>query len=110
MSVPSIPSRFLTPVIDAAQHDNEDSQDICKMSRLVDDPTKVGPGTYLVSEDAVKKSPKSTINWQNSRSMRSGVWASNMTQPSVGPGSYTQSNMHYKPMQPFFPRNGATKK
>lgn len=80
------------------------------MSRLVDDPTKVGPGTYLISEEAVKKSPKSTINWQNSRSMRSGVWASNMTQPTVGPGSYTQSNMHYKPMQPFFPRTGATKK
>ena len=89
MSVPSIPSRFLTPVIDAGQNDNDESQDICKMSRLVDDPSKVGPGTYLVNEEPVKKSPKSTINWQNSKSQRSGVWASTFTQASVGPGAYT---------------------
>lgn len=42
--------------------------------------------------------------------MRSGVWASTLTAPAVGPGAYTQSNMHYKPMQPFFPRDGAIKK
>ena len=51
MSVPSIPSRFLTPVIDAGTADHDDTQDICKMSRLVDDPSKVGPGTYLVNEE-----------------------------------------------------------
>ena len=51
MSVPSIPSRFMTPVIDANTADPEDSQDICKMSRLVDDPTKVGPGTYVINEE-----------------------------------------------------------
>ena len=51
MSVPSIPSRFLTPVIDAGTQDQDDTQDICKMSRLVDDPSKVGPGTYLVNEE-----------------------------------------------------------
>ena len=51
MSVPSIPSRFLTPVIDAGSQDHDDTQDICKMSRLVDDPSKVGPGTYLVNEE-----------------------------------------------------------
>ena len=51
MSVPSIPSRFLTPVIDAGTQDHDDTQDICKMSRLVDDPSKVGPGTYLVNEE-----------------------------------------------------------
>jgi len=47
MSVPSIPSRFLTPIIDAVGQDDQDpSGDICKMSRLVDDPSKVGPGSY----------------------------------------------------------------
>ena len=46
MSVPSIPSRFLTPVIDANAIVDEEDQEICKMSRLVDDPSKVGPGTY----------------------------------------------------------------
>ena len=79
MSVPSIPSRFLTPVIDAGTQDPDDTQDICKMSRLVDDPSKVGPGTYLVNEDQIKKSPKSTINWLNSKSQRSGVLPSTKT-------------------------------
>ena len=52
MSVPSIPSRFLTPIIDANQDDTQDGQgDICKMSRLVDDPAKVGPGSYIITED-----------------------------------------------------------
>ena len=50
MSVPSIPSRFLTPVIDATAQQNDD-QEICKMSRLVDDPSRVGPGTYLLVEE-----------------------------------------------------------
>ena len=77
------------------------------MSRLVDDPSKVGPGTYLVNEDQIKKSPKSTINWANSRSIRSGILPNTKTQPNVGPGAYTQSNLHFKPMQPFIPREGA---
>ena len=51
MSVPSIPSRFLTPIIDANQEDADGSGDICKMSRLVDDPSKVGPGTYQIQEE-----------------------------------------------------------
>ena len=46
MSVPSIPSRFLTPIIDGSQDKVDADGDICKMSRLVDDPGKVGPGTY----------------------------------------------------------------
>lgn len=51
MSVPSIPSRFLTPVIDPSQDEFEASGDVCKMSRLVDDPGKVGPGSYVILED-----------------------------------------------------------
>lgn len=46
MSVPSIPSRFLTPIIDANAAEVDASGEICKMSRLVDDPSKVGPGSY----------------------------------------------------------------
>ena len=51
MSVPSIPSRFLTPVIDANAHQENEDQEICKMSRLVDDPSRVGPGTYHLVEE-----------------------------------------------------------
>ena len=52
MSVPSIPSRFLKPVIgeEASAHDGGDS-DICKMSRLVNDPGRVGPGSYQSMDD-----------------------------------------------------------
>ena len=47
MSVPSIPSRFMNPVIE--QTDGGD--DTCKISKLVDDPGKVGPGSYEVLDD-----------------------------------------------------------
>ena len=51
MSVPSIPSRFLTPIIDGGGQDEYDaSGDICKMSRPVDDPSKVGPGSYTITD------------------------------------------------------------
>jgi hypothetical protein len=46
MSVPSIPSRYLTPIIDGSQDAADADGNICKMSRLVNDPSKVGPGTY----------------------------------------------------------------
>ena len=96
MSVPSIPSRFLTPIIDAAQADI-DSGDICKMSRLVDDPSKVGPGTYDAANEATQKSPRGTINWNFSMSQRSGIKPSASTSTTVGPGSYNGESRFYKP-------------
>ena len=54
MSVPTIPSKFLTPILDTGDYDMgdvKDRQDICKMSRLVDDPTRVSPSSYYVNED-----------------------------------------------------------
>ena len=49
VSIPSIPSRYLTPVINMHGDKDENGKDVCKISRLVDDPTKVGPGTYEVT-------------------------------------------------------------
>jgi len=72
MSVPSIPSRFLTPIIDGSQADG-DSGDICKMSRLVDDPSKVGPGSYQVQDEITRKSPKGSIIWHTSQTKREGI-------------------------------------
>ena len=72
MSVPSIPSRFLTPIIDGNQDEGE-ANDVCKMSRLVDDPSKVGPGTYQIEEEQTKKVALGGINWLNSKSKRSGI-------------------------------------
>lgn len=109
MSVPSIPSRFLTPIIDGINESSTLNGDICKMSRLVDDPTKVGPGSYSIVEDQVRSSPKATINWQNSLSKREGIKASRNTQDTVGPGSYNGDLKFYKPSQPFFTRQGMAK-
>lgn len=50
MSVPSIPSRYLTPIIDQSTNEAVD-EGICKMNRLINDPTRVGPGTYELIED-----------------------------------------------------------
>ena len=70
MSVPSIPSRFLMPVIDNQPNDASD-QEICKMSRLVDDPSRVGPGTYEhLIEDQTRRSPTNTICWDRERTFR----------------------------------------
>lgn len=106
MSVPSIPSRFLTPIIDASTADNDD--EICKMSRLVDDPRRVGPGSYQLIEDQIKKSPTNTIDWNRSRTIRTSslIEPQRKTQESVGPGSYTIQGQFYKPQQPFFARDG----
>ena len=59
------------------------------MSRLIDDPAKVGPQTYFPSYEQVNKIPvvssfsnskfifQGTIDWQNSKESRGGV-------PTVG--------------------------
>ena len=64
MSVPSIPSRFLTPAMDMApkqsaddKNDRIQSIDGFQMSRLIDDPAKVGPQTYFPSYEQVNKVP-----------------------------------------------------
>jgi len=103
MSVPSIPSRFLTPIIDGSEGMDPDGE-ICKMSRLVDDPGKIGPGSYQISDDQYKKHPMSTISWQHSNSQRNGIKASKNTQETVGPGSYNGEVKFYKPEMPYFSR------
>ena len=62
------------------------------MSRLVDDPSRVGPGTYEhLIEDQTRKSPTNTICWDRERTERQSelVAPVKFTQDSVGPGSYS---------------------
>jgi hypothetical protein len=113
MSVPSIPSRFLTPIIDssAVEHGTTDSQgDLCKMSRLINDPSKVGPGTYENLPPA-KGSPHGIINWNLTRSSRSPhAGPTSHTQATVGPGSYdTIKNYDKKPRTMTLARSGISK-
>ena len=78
------------------------------MSRLVDDPSRVGPGTYHLVEEQTKKQPTATIPWNRSRTTRTSdlIEPVNYTQNSVGPGSYTIKGQFYKPSQPYFSRDG----
>ena len=78
------------------------------MSRLVDDPSRVGPGTYAIIEEQTKKLTTSTIPWNRSRSVLTSALVEplNNTQTSVGPGSYSIKGQYYKPAQPYFTRAG----
>lgn len=74
--IPSIPNKFLTPIIEPVNSDQSTIQvqhEFCKISKLLDDPAKVGPGSYNISGD-ITQSPKMVMNWQasNSFSSRSG--------------------------------------
>jgi len=89
VSIPSIPSRYLTPVINMHGDKDENGQDVCKISRLVNDPTRVGPGTYEINNQISKKMISQTIDWATSTSLKSTVFhGSKATAPTVGPGAY----------------------
>ena len=78
------------------------------MSRLVDDPSRVGPGSYQLIEDQTKRSPKNTISWNRERTVRKSEIVSplNKTGGTVGPGSYQTQSQFYRPQMPFFARDG----
>lgn len=63
------------------------------MSRLIDDPSKVGPQTYFPIYEQTSPIPKSAIDWINSKSVRHGIPNLISTQPLIGPGYY---NLHAK--------------
>lgn len=66
VSAPSIPSKFLTPIIDTSRTDTQSTilvqHEFCQISRLIADPSKVGPGTYNTSGD-LTRSPKMVKSW-----------------------------------------------
>lgn len=101
-SIPSIPSRYLTPVIDInvdqevidgiATNKNDGSMDNLvktRVKRVENDPTIVGPGTYNTDNhnNALKKEYGSVTSWQNSRTQRVNHFVKS-DNPEVGPGSY----------------------
>ena len=78
-NVPTIPSRFLTPVLNFDSIDKyPDLQEgstgmetilVSKVERLTHDGRNIGPGQYDVinSKRSNEKSPRGTINWGNSK-------------------------------------------
>lgn len=67
VAAPSIPSKFLTPIIDTSRTDLEShrlmSNEFCQISKLVEDPSKVGPGSYETGGNILK--PQKGMQWQN---------------------------------------------
>ena len=66
------------------------------MSRLVNDPDKVGPGSYEIVEELTQKSPRGAVNWSCSMTERMSSTPVT-TAVSVGPGSYNIESKFYRP-------------
>ena len=108
-NVPTIPSRFLTPVLNFDQGDQNDSIEsmlISKVQRLTTDGTTIGPGQYNVvkSIKAVGNSPRGAIKWSNSKSTRQDHFTKTYTSVDVGPGKYTAKNIDRQIHNPTIPR------
>jgi len=71
VSAPSIPSKFLTPFIDDKLNPETNASavviehEFCRMSKLVDDKSRIGPGSYNLAGSLVKNS-RMVTNWQYS--------------------------------------------
>lgn len=79
LNAPSIPSKLLTPVIDTSKTDSKTNivmhNEFTTISRLIDDPSKLGPGSYNIAGD-MSKQPKLVTNWQTQspvKSQRQGI-------------------------------------
>ena len=106
LSIPSIPSRFLTPILkfDAQEKDEKSLMEVgyniydgsiesvlvSKVAKLTNDGSNLGPGAYNVdvSSKALAASPRGAINWQNSKSKRTEHFVKKSTISDVGPGAY----------------------
>lgn len=109
MSIPSIPSRFLTPVLkfDLSIGDSDlmvnkaleaegyrvfdsriESKLVAKVAKLNNDGSTLGPGSYnLINAKGISKSPKGTV-WSNSTSQRRDHFTKSHTLPNNGPGAH----------------------
>lgn len=58
VSIPSIPNKFLTPIIDYSSTKDQSAilihTDNCNIAKLVDDRAKVGPGSYSFDQDVIR--------------------------------------------------------
>jgi hypothetical protein len=99
--IPSIPSRFLTPVLKFDKHSNDQSyqyfdtvigknQDnqneivVAKIAKLEATGQQLGPGSYDPNKKDKMRSPDMAID----RTRRLNNFEKNMTETRVGPGSY----------------------
>jgi hypothetical protein len=100
ISAPSIPSKHLTPFIDYQTAEQAASNvvlqhEFCQMSKLIDDGSKVGPGSYNITGNLTDKT-KFVKNWQNGAS-ENELKITVGTNENVGPGTYTIKKIDKKP-------------
>jgi hypothetical protein len=125
-NVPTIPSRFLTPILQFETTeksglnssrgiftDGDTGQEsilVSKVARLTNDGSQLGPGAYNVinSSKHLATSVKGTVRWGNSKSTRQDHFTKNFTSPEVGPGAYhPKKKIDRSIHNPTIPRAGA---
>ena len=115
MSIPSIPSRFLTPVLKFDINDNQADSSrlhqksitddgyniydttvdhstlVAKVAKLTNDGSTLGPGSYNVDKASktIAASPRMGVKWGHSHSKRPDYFTKTYTQKEVGPGKYS---------------------
>jgi len=114
MSIPAIPSRFLTPVLKFDLHEKEadssglhqksitddgyniydttvESVLVARVARLTNDGSTLGPGAYNVDKASktIAASPRMGVKWGHSHSKRPDFFTKTYTQKDVGPGKYS---------------------
>jgi hypothetical protein len=64
---PSIPSKLLTPILDTLAIDRESQfiiqNEFCLMGKLIDDPNRLGPGSYNISGNLAKSPSNNALIW-----------------------------------------------
>eukprot|EP00347_Sterkiella_histriomuscorum_P010908 403374461 len=117
MSIPSIPSRYIQPNLDIDDNEMEQSQTIGldgaltngKVKMITNDSSRLGPGTYQISDYLTKKSPRANLSFGISKTMRTvdDTLVKQTTNSTVGPGSYEiTKELDRKIYNPTIPRDG----
>ena len=107
LSIPTIPSRFLTPILKFDLHEKDQGYDlydtviganqeaqnqesilVAKVARLTNDGRAVGPGSYDPKHAHERGNPRGSPNMAIDRTVRADLWEAKGTERQVGPGAY----------------------
>ena len=107
LSIPTIPSRFLTPILKFDLHEKDQGYDlydtviganqeaqnqesilVAKVARLTNDGRGVGPGSYDPKHAHERGNPRGSPNMAIDRTVRADLWEAKGTERQVGPGAY----------------------
>lgn len=114
-NVPTIPSRYLTPILNFDQTEKYHEADgsigvenvlISKVQRLTHKGDNIGPGQYNahIGKKAIERSPRCTIKWSNDRFVRQDHFTKTHNSKDVGPGKYTAGHIDRSIKNPTIPR------